>query len=336
MSKSVEEIPLFATTHVNCGSEFILGNDLKDTTFHPGSVGYMSFALGDDYTCPNVMFYNTVIIRRGQKGKWRVEKNMLLAPIFLLPGVPLNFIIPENNERKHFVDMQPIITKTTNLANSGNHDTMYDLKRTYQFLAYTLAKGLFFQKLDSATKPIKHPLIRELTGDGNLSPIQKIFSTKNGPSRLIELVNNVESLVRSNDQDHLNDLFWNTSAQRTLLKELRAAEVRLTLPALEYNKKVNEKLQSAIKYIIEKLNTKEGKALANHKTLLASANATEKDITDKILYTDKRITSRLEHIVKNRKLVGISPKKINPFKSDFSTKGKDTHVFSSNQSEGNN
>ena len=328
MSDELTKPELLRTTTIPAGTRFDVGAEIKDTTFQPGSIGYMGFALGPDESCPNVMFYNAVVVRRGQKGKLRVEQNMLLAPVFILPGVPFEFTIPVNEERKYFVDMNPAILETTNLVNTDDTQSIDVITDTeYHFLAYALAKGLFLHELDAVSKPIDHPLMKTLNIGGD-NPRQRVFSNKkNSPFR--KLINDVEAMVRDGRASNLLEHFWHPSVQPALVAEMHAIEVALTLPALEYDRKVNGALIPAIDYIIDKLKSNEGKALKNQKILIESAEMTKAEI----YASDKRLSSqierRLNHVIKNRESV----KSEGPIPvPSFASGKKVTHVFSGHQS----
>jgi hypothetical protein len=319
----------FETTAMPCGTKFIVGTETKDTTFPTGSMGYTAFALGPDCKCPNVMFYNTVVIRRGKGGKWRVEQNMLLAPIFILPDTPLEFTVPPSDERKHFIDMVPCALETMDLTNQNSFasEELYE-ECIHSYLGHVLAKSLFLKELDSATKPIDHPLMKKLELNGDRAR-QRVFNTKQ-KSVLRNLVSDIEGLVRDRQYEHISDMFWKQSAQETLFKELRSAEVALTLPSLEYSKKVNGVLLAAIEYVQERLNSSEGKALPNHKMLHESAKITAQAVKAAEKRLSQQIASRLQYIVDNRELVKSEVP--SPAGLSIPSEGKVTHVFSGHQS----
>lgn len=315
------------TTALPCGTKFIIGTDIKDSTFQPGSIGYLSFVLGSDCECPNIMYYNTVIVRRGNKGKLRIEQNMLLAPIFKLPGVPIDFLIPHNAERKYFVDIQPFILNTENLTNVGNGGGLSPeelSERQFSFLGFSLAKGLFLQELDSTTKSIDHPLMKKLNIGENSK--QKLFSSKK-KSVLSHLIDNIESLVKDGRIDTINENFWYPAVQSALIKEIRNFEVALTLPMLEYSRKVNNVQTSAIEYIIKQLESDDGKSLPNQKLLLDLATSTWKNIKEIDTQLTYKIEQRLSHIIHNRELVNDEVSFIGKLKTTSYKKA--THVFSS-------
>lgn len=327
MTNELIKPELFRTTAVPYGTKFDVGSSIKDNTFQPGSVGYMSFALGPDESCPNVMFYNTVVVRRGQKGKLRVEQNMLLAPIFVIPGIPLEFTIPTNEERKYFVDMRPVFLETANFINTDeDQDPEVIIDLEYNFLAHILAKGLFLYELDSVSKPIEHPLIKKLNINGD-NPRQRIFSNKKN-SLLYKLTTEVENMVREGRSTTLFNDFWHPDAQSKLIYEIQSVEAALTLPLLEYNRKVNSVLKLAIEYIINRLKSNEGQAFKNNKILIKSAEMTYTEIDNSDKQLSSQIDHRLNHIIENRELAKSEvPIAISPY-----TSGKKvTHVFSSYQ-----
>lgn len=66
----------------NTGVRFTVTPDVKETTFAPGSVGFMSFVKEADHDYQNVAYITAVIVRRGKGGKARVNANGLSIPVF--------------------------------------------------------------------------------------------------------------------------------------------------------------------------------------------------------------------------------------------------------------
>lgn len=324
----MSDIPYLQTTAVQCGTKFIIDQAIKDSVITPGSMGYMSFALGAECNCPNVMYYNTVLIRKGQKGKLRVEQSMLLAPIYHLPNVPIEFTIPANDERKHCVDIRPLQLNTEDLKNSGPGISAAVLnERQFNFLGFALAKGLFLQELDAAAKPIDHPLVKKLNlGE---SPRQKVFSSRK-KTTFQYLISDVETLVRENRLDSINESFWHPAVQPGIISDIRNVEVTLALPALEYSRKVNTVKLAALEYIINQLKADGGKSLPNKDQLLKAAEITEKAVIESTEHLTSKIEARLKHIIKNRELVRDEVPNNGKLNLSASDK-KVTHVFSSNQ-----
>jgi len=65
------------------GEKFIVNQDVKDTTFIPGTTAFMAYMNDPDPDYQDVARIRAVIIRRGKGGMNRVNVNNLSLPIFL-------------------------------------------------------------------------------------------------------------------------------------------------------------------------------------------------------------------------------------------------------------
>lgn len=293
---------LLETTICDSGTPFTIGNEVKDGTFIPGSSGFMSMTLGPECTCPNVMFYKAVIVRRGKGGKDRFEQVMLLAPIFKLPGVPLTFLIPENEGRQHFVDISvrhaPINLSSEYDNNNGTLKFVEEGLGINGVVGCLKAKTMFLKELDNVTKAANHPLAEKI---GTAGVMQNVWPNKH--SSLNTFDKNIDHLYNSNELAHIRNEFCISPNIENLLNEIRRVEALLMLPRIEHLSKVEMVAVSALKYIMEKLKSSDGKKLKNSKELIAMTERTMAVVEDKRKFLSNLIDKRMNCIYKNRKLL---------------------------------
>jgi hypothetical protein len=291
---------LLETTICDSGTPFTIGNEVKDGTFIPGSYGFMSMTLGPECTCPNVMFYKAVIVRRGKGGKDRFEQVMLLAPIFKLPGVPLDFLIPENDGRQHFVDMSVRHTPI-NLSSEYDKGILKFVEEGLGingFVGCLKAKTMFLKELDNVTKAASHPLAEKI---GTAGVMQNVWPNKYSP--LYTFDKNIDHLYNSGELSYIHDEFFVSPNKENLLNEIHRIEAMLMLPRIEHLNKVEMVAESALKYIMEKLKSSDGKKLKNSKELIEMTERTMTVVKDKQKFLSSLIDKRMNCIYKNRKLL---------------------------------
>lgn len=64
------------------GTKFVANNDTKNKRYPPGTLGFISSTDNLAASSPNITLIDTIIVRRGKKGKLRVERNYFSTPIF--------------------------------------------------------------------------------------------------------------------------------------------------------------------------------------------------------------------------------------------------------------
>ena len=64
------------------GTKFIVTEDIKDSTFGPGTIGMMSYIVKKDASFENVAHAYVAIIRRGKGGMDRLNYNQINFPVF--------------------------------------------------------------------------------------------------------------------------------------------------------------------------------------------------------------------------------------------------------------
>lgn len=291
---------LLETTICDPGTYFTISDAIKDGTFIPGSAGFMSMILGPECTCPNVMFYKTIIIRKGKRGKDRFEQAMLLAPIFKLPGVSHDFLIPENDGRKYLVDMQirrePLSLESEFNVNNGALNFVEEDLGINGFVGCLKAKTLFLKELDNITKAATHPLAEKI---GNSGVMQRVWPEKNNP--LYNFDRRIDSMYSENNLPQVRDEFCVSPNKGYLIKEISRIEAMLMLPRVEHLNKVEQVAEEALKYIMKKLKSPEGKKLKNTTELIDMTERTMAVVNKKQKFLTNLIDKRMTCIYKNRK-----------------------------------
>lgn len=289
---------LLETTIGDCGTLFRVEDAINDKTFHAGSKGFLSFIMGPDCNCPNVVFHKVVTIRRGKTGKPRINQNMILAPIFHLPGVPLSFTIPEDVERKYFVNIGLTPDDTMDVMSKDQDDKDARLL----FLGQLYARSSFAKELDTVIYPGDHDVTKAV----GVTPGSKIKIWPTGKASMVrKFQNEIEAFFSSGEHAVIDDYFWEYERREHLLKRLHEIEASLTIPKLEYQRKVGETMLDALKYLDDKLKTKDAEKLDNLDDLKDSISNTKEAVKNSIKITKRIINSRLTTISKNRKLLKL-------------------------------
>jgi hypothetical protein len=124
------------------GTKFVVTDETKDTTFGPGTTGFVSYVKGRDQDFANVLHYRIVTIKRGKGGKERIELNDISTPVFELEGEKFHEMMPDA-KRRYYVPISPEPLPATVLE-------MSDL----DFLAYGFAYARWVRKLNTRSKHV--------------------------------------------------------------------------------------------------------------------------------------------------------------------------------------
>ena len=100
MSKEVLQSYLF-----EAGAKFIVLDQVKDGTFGPGSLGYISYIKSLDDNYQNLAKVVAVIIRRGKGGKDRLSVHTLYMPVFVFENENFDKLMPDSN-RKYYIHIE--------------------------------------------------------------------------------------------------------------------------------------------------------------------------------------------------------------------------------------
>lgn len=138
---------MFRNDLVGPAKRFVVSGDSTDTTFGPGSVGFISHIRGGDTDFPNLIYVAASVIRRGKTGKERLEVAELCIPLFDSNDDTLKKFWPgENEKRKSLIRIEPPHSDTT-----VNISSMSDI----EFLGWSNSVALFLEKLLSSSAKIK-------------------------------------------------------------------------------------------------------------------------------------------------------------------------------------
>jgi len=88
------------------GAMFTVTDAVKDNSFPPGSLGFVSFINGVDDSFQDIARVSAVMIRKGKTGKPRVLNTTLHIPIFYVDHKGFNKLLPEDGVRKCYVHIE--------------------------------------------------------------------------------------------------------------------------------------------------------------------------------------------------------------------------------------
>jgi len=86
---------------------FKVGDEIKDTAFPPGTLGFISDIEGVDGVFQNVAKMRTVVIRKGKGGKNRLMRLQVKTPIFFLNDETFQKILPKPGTVRYFANVKP-------------------------------------------------------------------------------------------------------------------------------------------------------------------------------------------------------------------------------------
>lgn len=277
-----------------CGLPFIVTDTLKDTTFQPGTQGVLSYVMGPDYNNPNIVFQQVVTTRRGKTGKARMNINMILSPMFEVPGVEFEEMFPKTDDRKHFIEID--VDNQLSAPVMGVDDPVDN-----NFLSWLFARCLFVRELDKAVYPPDHQIMKTLEMGGGKSvyiwPKDKLDVLK-------QFTGNIERWYNDGATDSIAEVYSNNTVKPQMLNQLRAIESALIIPRLEYQRKVNGIMIEALNYISKHINNK-AKKVENRTEINRSLKKTRQIVKAGRSALDATIKNRLSVISKNRKLLNF-------------------------------
>lgn len=125
------------------GSKFIVTGESEDSTYGPGTTGFISFVKGFDQDFPNVAYLVVSIVRRGKGGKLRVERAEISTPIFEFDSEILKENMPDE-KRRFYVHIEG----QQNLANVNDMSSV-------DFIGWAFAISMFVNKLSQCSKHFK-------------------------------------------------------------------------------------------------------------------------------------------------------------------------------------
>lgn len=195
----------------NTGTKFVVTDDTTDSTLGPGTVGFISYVKGHDQDYTNVVYLNTVIIKRGRTGKKRISNNELSTPIFDFKDDNLTKVMPEE-KRRYYVHIEPLVSNNNAIQNMSDID----------FLGWSHAQTRYIQKLSTRAKHIAV-----------------------WPADQEHFLNKILN-INENYDDDMDDSLTNSLFREKFSRNIRMLESTLVKSALLYMCKVSELERRAI------------------------------------------------------------------------------------------
>jgi len=120
------------------GEKFVVNQDVKDTTFTPGSTCFMSYMNDPDPDYQDVVRVRAVVIRRGKGGMDRINVNNFSVPVFTDERMlKHDNYLPVG--RKYYIHVNKETLPTAHVMEMGNID----------FLGWSCAKALYMYYLST-------------------------------------------------------------------------------------------------------------------------------------------------------------------------------------------
>lgn len=195
----------------NTGTKFIVTDDTKDSTFGPGTVGFVSYVKGHDQDYSNVVYINAAVIRRGKTGKKRIDFSEMSTPIFDFKDENLTKVMPEE-KRRYYVHIEPVLPYEDRIQKMSDID----------FLGWAHSQARYVQKLSTRAKHVA------------------VWPSDSG-SILNRILN-----INENFSEDMDDSLTNAVTREKFSRNIRMLESTLVKSALLYMCKVSELEKRAI------------------------------------------------------------------------------------------
>ena len=141
MSKDILQSCLF-----EAGAKFVISENIKDSTFGPGTVGFVSYIDGLDDSYQNLAKITAAIIRRGKTGKERLDINHLFVPIFYFDNENFAKLMPKDT-RKYYVHPERDLSLAYPLMDMPDLD----------FVGWAAAMAIRLKKMNDSCRHKKWP-----------------------------------------------------------------------------------------------------------------------------------------------------------------------------------
>lgn len=195
----------------NTGTKFVVTDDTKDSTFGPGTTGFVSYVKGHDQDYSNVIYLHAVVLKRGKTGKRRLDNSELSTPIFDLKDENIHKVMPEE-KRRYYVHIEPILPCEDTIQNMSDID----------FLGWAHSQTMYIHKLSTRAKHIS-----------------------SWPGDLDHFLNRILTINEYYSED-LGDELFNPAFREKFAKSIRMLESTLVKCALSYMIKVADIERRAI------------------------------------------------------------------------------------------
>lgn len=202
----------------NTGTKFIVDQRTEDTTFGPGTTGFISFVMGRDCDYSNVVHLQASIIKRGKSGKERIEMCELSMPIFDTNSEHIKKMMPDDKRRGYL--------HITTLPKSGS---LLDVSNI-EFLGWGLAYSRFLHQLSLKAK--------------QASP------WPGSSSDLLNVFNNIEDYYNE-EPSSTKTTYSSIEVRKEFINKARVVEATLTKCLFSYKSKVAQLEYVAAKSVKE-------------------------------------------------------------------------------------
>jgi hypothetical protein len=141
MNKEVLQSYLF-----EAGAKFTAVDRVKDGTFGPGSLGFISYVKSLDDNYQNLAKVVVVITRRGKGGKGRLGVHTLYLPVFVFENENFAKLMPDSN-RKYYIHIE---RETDPIMSIADMDAL-------DFLGWATAMVIKLKKMSESCRHKKWP-----------------------------------------------------------------------------------------------------------------------------------------------------------------------------------
>lgn len=202
------------------GTRFVVTEKTTDSSFTPGTTGFMSYVKGRDVCFKNVFYFIGSVIRRGKNGKERTDVVEFSAPIFELPVENAEKFLPDD-KRKNYIHIEMEKDIPTNML----------VAPEMEYLGWALAWARFVNKLNTKTTWFN---VWPKDNDDSLNRIYNLAS------------------FFEEDPSYVKETYANNVARMDFTKKIRMLECTLIISALTYLSKVVGLEVEALKDMYEK------------------------------------------------------------------------------------
>jgi len=216
------------------GSKFIVTGESEDSTYGPGTMGFISFVKGFDQDFPNVAYLVVSVVRRGKGGKLRVERAEISTPIFEFDNAALKENMPDEKRRFYVhIEGQQNLTNVNDML-------------SVDFIGWAFAIAMFVNKLSQCSKHFK--------------------PWPNSSAHVLNKALNAAD-IWAESEEHAVEVLSDPDFRNSFVREARIMESTLVKSSLGYMAKVAGLEEAAATHLL-KLNPKDAnKQIATNKDL---------------------------------------------------------------------
>ena len=205
------------------GAKFVVTSEVKETTFPPGTTGFMSYMLKPDVDYQDVVTIKTVVIRRGKGGMNRINVNNMSVPIFNDKRM-----LKHDNYlpigKRYYVHTDEIVMDEINVVKMRNMD----------FLGWACAKAVNLRYLSSNIAKDTAP---------------KLWP-KNSTSHVLVLASRFADYFDSDKEGTINKYAKNIDFRRELVEGIRFLEATAIKCNILHQKQIASAVLNSARFMI--------------------------------------------------------------------------------------